>query len=328
MALLLLVGIGIIAGVNLIIYPSAVSIQALGSYAQPASPASIREDMVDQGGFLASTTVESPVAADQSAISLSDASADRVTATAYLVGNAVTGKTYMSSNIGAALPVASMSKLLTAIVATDMFSPTTTIEITPADTEVASDTSDLIAGEHFTLRELLEPLLLSSSNMAAEAIAGTVVGSSSPTASSSAKARYSFLEDMSQTAWKIGMPQAYFADPSGLDSHNQASAKDMFVLAQYLYKYRPDILDITRTAHAELATTSEHGSHEIDSTHPFVNDPRFIGGKTGRTFAAGETMLTILDIDDQPIVFIVLHSKYGYRALDTDILIQRYLQSI
>jgi D-alanyl-D-alanine carboxypeptidase len=134
----------------------------------------------------------------------------------------------------------------------------------------------------------------------------------------------SFMKLMSSISWEVGMPTAYFADPSGIDPDNHASARDMFALARYLYTFRPDILGITRTAHTFIATTTDHGSHIVDSTHPFVNDPRFIGGKTGRTPEAGETMLTMLNINNQPIVFIVLHSAIGERAQDTSILIDMF----
>jgi serine-type D-Ala-D-Ala endopeptidase (penicillin-binding protein 7) len=221
-------------------------------------------------------------------------SKNSVTASAYLVGNILTGKVYLSSRPDLVSPVASMSKLMTAIVATNIFDPESVIEITPPETMVASDTSNLQAGERFLFKDIVYPLLLNSSNVAAEAIA------------SSSSSRSYFMDTMSNTAWEVGMPNAYFADPSGLDPRNQASAKDIFKLAQYIYSHRPDIFDITRTPHANMATTTDHGSHNFDSTHPFVTDVRFIGGKTGRTLQAGETMLTVLRIDSQPIAFIVI----------------------
>jgi D-alanyl-D-alanine carboxypeptidase len=119
------------------------------------------------------------------------------------------------------------------------------------------------------------------------------------------------------------MPKTYFADSFGVSSNNVATAEDIFALAQYLYRYRPDILTLTRNSSSTMATTTDHGSHIITSTHPFVNDSRFIGGKTGRTPAAGETMLTILRINERPIAFIVLGSGIGNRASDTRSLINK-----
>lgn len=234
-----------------------------------------------------------------------------LTAKAYLVGNVKTGKIYIEQNSSQALPVASMSKLVTAFAATDMMSSTTAILISSSTLSVPPDTSNLTVGEKFTLEEILKPLLLSSSNVAAEAISVSGV-----------QDRTNFLEMMSSYAWEIGMPKSFFADPSGVSPLNIASAKDLFELAKYLMYHRPDILAITRTAETTIATTTEHGGHVVVSTHPFVKDQRFVGGKTGRTIEAGETMMTILNIDGEFIVFIILGSKYGARENDTRILIR------
>ena len=233
-----------------------------------------------------------------------------VSAKAYLVADLATGKIYVEYNAHAVLPVASMSKLITAIAVTDNIASTTRITIQPENTNVATDTSMIGAGETFTAHELLYPLLLNSSNIVAEALA-------------SSTDRTAFLELMKGYAWEVGASTAFFADPSGLNPLNSASAYDMFALAQYLYSSRPDILAITRIASTTIATTTDHGSHDFVSTHPFVLDPRFIGGKTGRTLEAHETMMTLLNIDSHPLAFIVLASDYGARARDTHMLIDR-----
>lgn len=230
-----------------------------------------------------------------------------ITARAYLIGNIDTGRIIFEKNSNIDMPVASMSKLITAIVATDSMSSTTNISISDQIT-VPSDQSGIASGESFTLNELLYPMLLDSSNIVAEAIA-------------SSSGRANFIEQMSGYAWEVGMPKAYFADPSGISPHNIASAKGIFSLAQYLYKFRRDILELTRITSHEVATTSDHGSHIFRSIHPFVYDEGFIGGKTGRTPEAGETMLTILEINKQAIAFVIMGANYGNRENDTRILI-------
>jgi D-alanyl-D-alanine endopeptidase (penicillin-binding protein 7) len=234
---------------------------------------------------------------------------------AYLVGNIKTGEIYLERNSNAVLPVASMSKLVTAFVATDILKLTDVISITEHTASTAPDKSNLIAGEKFSLKEILDPLLLSSSNVAAESIA-------------SSTDRIAFMKEMRSYSWEVGMPHSYFADPSGISSRNVASAHDMFGLAQYLYKFRPDILAITRIGTTSIATTTEHGSHTIVSTHPFINDLRFIGGKTGRTPEAGETMLTMMTLNEQPIAIIVIGSKYGAREWDTRKLLKQIEEKI
>lgn len=229
-----------------------------------------------------------------------------ITARAYLVGDVMTNEIYLQKNKSAVLPVASMSKLITAFAALDSMPASTIIEITPAETAVASDSSRISAGESFSISELMYPLLLSSSNVAAEALA-------------SSSDRIKFLTLMSSYAWEVGMPSTFFADPSGLSPRNLSTAEDFFALAKYLYKSRPDILAVTRTPEAKTATTSEHGAHDFINIHPFVRSPDFLGGKTGHTTEAKDTMLTIMRVANRPIAIIVLASDN--RKKDTDYLL-------
>ncbi|MDE1941145.1 MAG: D-alanyl-D-alanine carboxypeptidase, partial [Patescibacteria group bacterium] len=191
-----------------------------------------------------------------------------VSALSYLVGNVATGQILDRKYIDTVLPVASMSKLITAIAATDSMSSTTEVEITEPEAEAPPDGSHLKAGEKFTAHELLYPMLLDSSNIAAEALA-------------SSTDRDRFLALMNGYAREIGMNSTNFADPSGVDPRNRSTARDFFALARYIYRYRPDILAITRIVSTSTASTTEHGAHVFASIHPFVTDPRFIGGKTG-----------------------------------------------
>lgn len=282
--------------------------QALPRPLSPLSPSS--ESGRNRAPLAPSSSFYESNSAAKAGSAKSPVPADPVTAPVYLVGNVLTGTVYLEKGGSRVLPVASMSKLVTAIAATDALSRASTTEVTADEAALPGDGSNLRAGERFTVGELLYPLLLDSSNIAAEAIAST-----------SDRAR--FLDLMNGYAWEVGMPHTYFADPSGLNPHNTATAEDFFALARYLYKFRPDILALTTTGSSSVATTTDHGSHVFESIHPFIKDPRFIGGKTGRTPEAGETMLTVLKIKGMPVAFIVLGSDFGEREQDTRILIDR-----
>lgn len=234
-----------------------------------------------------------------------------ITAKAYLVGDLETGEVLFESRGDLTLPIASMSKLMTAYVGLMTMAPTTTIEISEQNTKVYPDQSNLRAGEKFQFSEILYPLLLNSSNVAAEAIA-------------SSYGRKDFLELMSSYAWEIGLPTSYFSDPSGLSPNNKASVKGFFELTKYIYKNMPELLSITRKVELSSATTTEHDFHRFTNIHPFARITGFVGGKTGRTTEAGETMLTILNMDNRPIAFIVLGSHFDKRKSDTDLLIAEY----
>ena len=243
---------------------------------------------------------------------VTETSSSTISVKAYLVGDTVTGKIYIEHSSSTLLPIASISKLVTAMTATAFLSSSTPVTITKEEADVPPDASNISPGETYTVAELMYPLLLNSSNVAAEAIA-------------SSSNRVDFLKNMSSYSQEVGMLNTSFADPTGLSGYNRSTAKDLFVLSQYLYKYRPDILNLTRTVMTYTATTTSHGSHAFTSIHPFIGDPRFLGGKTGRTLAAGETMITILNINNHPTTFIVLGSDNGAREHDTRLLIDRVL---
>ncbi|MEI8249321.1 MAG: serine hydrolase [Candidatus Taylorbacteria bacterium] len=301
--------IGILAGIRTIQYSTDSSIHApIVIPTSTENKQTTDQPALTYEGSFVSTSTRTTSSAPTSV-------GPHISAKAYLVGDLITGKIYIEHDAHAVLPVASMSKLITAIAITDNVASSTRITIQPDNTNVATDTSMIGAGETFTVHELLYPLLLNSSNIVAEALA-------------SSTDRNAFLELMKGYAWEVGASTAFFADPSGLNPLNSASAYDMFALAQYLYNSRPDILAITRIASTTIATTTDHGSHDFVSTHPFVLDPRFIGGKTGRTLEAHETMMTLLNIDSHPIAFIVLASDYGARARDTHILIDKVMSLI
>ncbi len=268
----------------------------------PRTPTEYKEEVISNDFYdkdLATST-------DQSQNTSPEVKKSPITAKSFLVGNVETGEIYMYRNMNTVLPVASMSKLITAIASMDQYSLSGTTTITDSNLD-RPDSVKYTSGEIFTVEEALQPLLISSSNIMAEALAST-------------SNRTKFMELMSSYAWEIGMPSSFFADPSGISPLNISSASDFFALAKYLYKMRPDILKITKIDKVIIATTTEHGYHEILSTHPFIHYPSYLGGKTGKTPQAKDTMLSILQIKGQPIAIIVLGSDN--RKADSDYLIK------
>jgi D-alanyl-D-alanine carboxypeptidase len=235
----------------------------------------------------------------------------KITAKSYIVGSIKTGKIYIQKNPDIVMPLASMTKILTALIATRNKVTTPDIEITAKDLEAPADESFLKLGEKYTTDEILYPLLITSSNVAAEAIADTA-------------GRDNFSRLMSDYSQEIGMDYSAFQDPSGVSMANVSTAHDMFNLAKYIFVNEPQIISITKTPRYTISTTTDHGYHVLISTHPFVNEPTFMGGKTGYTPQAGETMVTVMDIDGDAVAFIVFNSLKGKREADTRELISRF----
>lgn len=233
-------------------------------------------------------------------------------ADAYLVGNAETGQVYISHNSQTVSPIASISKLFTALEIYANMDPNQVIEITQPMLDVYPNSYGFALGEKFSLHELMYPLLVQSNNNIAEGIAMTY-------------GYDTFISKLNALATSLGMPVTHFQDASGLSNGNISNAHDLFIFAQYLYASHRDLLALTTTFSWTFASTTDHGAHLILSTDPFIGDPHLVGGKTGRTDIAGETMLTIFNYEfkgkNYPIAIIVLHSDPGQRQTDSERLL-------
>lgn len=242
-----------------------------------------------------------------------------ITAESYIVGDLQTGKIYLDRDSEHVFPIASLSKLFTALVATHIMDEAKEIVMTQPMLEAYGDAGHLVLDEKFTVRELLYPLLLESSNDAAEAYAQSF-------------GYKAFIDSMNSLALEIGMQKTSFKDASGLNPGNISTAKDLFALAQYFYKYEKELLEVTRQKTFELATTTAHGSHRFLSINPFVFYKPFIGGKTGRTDEAHESMVSLFNVEKNskiyPVAVIILRSNFGEREIDTEKILDKFTKSI
>jgi D-alanyl-D-alanine carboxypeptidase len=238
-----------------------------------------------------------------------------ITAESYLVANLLTGERYIQFNTDKVFPIASVSKLYTALVVHHLLDPDMSITITKEMLDAYGEAGNLMIDEKFTPDELLHFLLLVSSNDAAEAFAYSF-------------GYEKFIENMNAFAIEIGMKNTSFKDASGLSSGNVSTVNDLFKMAQYLYRSEPDILRISKTPEFNIATTTDHGAHKLVNIDPFVTYTEFIGGKTGRTIEAKESMVTLYNkkVGDMeyPIAVILLRSELGEREMNTEKLIEQF----
>jgi len=144
--------------------------------------------------------------------------------------------------------------------------------------EPYGSTKGLEAGEMFRLIELLYPLLIESSNDAAE-IMSFYLG------------KEKTIKLMNEKAKAILMEQTEFSDPSGFDQNNVSNAKDLFYLARYILNNRPPILEITKGKKAGYSSEISFDIENLWNKNIFINDPTFIGGKTGFIKTSKETAL-------------------------------------
>ena len=156
-------------------------------------------------------------------INISASSDFSVNAKAAVVYDVDNGSLLYAKNENARLPMASTTKIMTALVAIERENLNKKIEVDPRAVGVEGSSAYLRAGEEFTLRELLYALMLRSANDAAEAIAYAVAGSIE---------EFAFL--MNEKATLLGLCDTHFTNPHGLDDdEHYTTALDLARLTAY-----------------------------------------------------------------------------------------------
>ncbi len=211
-------------------------------------------------------------------------------------------------------PLASVTKLMTAIVATNTLAATQEITITPE--YFAVDTSDvtLSVGDRYTVADLMRIMLLKSSNVAAEALADFY-------------GHGRFMAAMNDHAVSLGMHNTYYNDPSGLSSGNQSSADDLILLARDLYQNYPSVLSITRMPRAIVTNLATGRKITVQSINNFAGQTDFLGGKTGYTDIADGNLLSIFKYKDRPVLVVIMGTDESQRFDNTQTLYNWFKQN-
>lgn len=196
----------------------------------------------------------------------------------YFIADVDNGTILAATDLQAVAPIASLTKLMTAVVAAERIDLDGRVQVT-SPTFVTSLIPRLSERSSVSMYSLLQLLLVESSNEAAETIAGEV-------------GREEFIEAMNAKARQLGMMDTTFVDPSGLGAGNESSLGDLYKLTRYIHQNRSFIFEIT--AKEELPSAYVGG--EFDGLVNFneVQDlDNFVGGKVGETIAAGQTSITL-----------------------------------
>jgi D-alanyl-D-alanine carboxypeptidase len=228
-------------------------------------------------------------------------------AEAVLAADLTTGARFMSQNAAERWPLASVTKFMTAAIVLDKMSSAQKITVTQDAFNVDPSEKNLHVGDTYAASDLLQFLLLPSSNVAAEALAD-------------AYGRTGFIAEMNVRAGAWGIAHTHYADPSGLAVGSQSSAADLVLLAQKIYSDYPDILKITRTPQVTVTEIGSGDQIVVKSINEFSGEKDFIGGKTGYTDQANGNLLSIFSYEGHPVVVVVLGTDDGTRFADTEML--------
>jgi len=235
-------------------------------------------------------------------------------------------RTLYEKNEAQVLPLASLTKLMTALVAHEILEETDTITI--SEEAVRQDgVSRLRAGESFDRQDLSDLMLISSSNDGAYALAyaaGAVLSETDPA--------NAFVQAMNIRAKEIGLSATFFKNPTGLDITLEeggayGTARDIAFLMEYIVRNEPVILAYTKDLEHNVRNTAGY-PHEIENTNYYVDQiPGLIGSKTGFTDLAGGNLVVAFEAGlNRPVVIVVLGSTRQERFSDVITLINEVKQ--
>jgi len=225
-----------------------------------------------------------------------------VRAAAAIIFNPVTGQILYEENSQDKRSIASITKVMTALVFLED-NPDLTSEVTIERSDVyAASTTYLRVNDRITDEELLHLLLIASDNGAARALARSSHGGIAQ-----------FVERMNEKAIELGLENTSFADPSGLNPDNVSSAFDLSHLITFAAS-DDRISSIMRTP--TYSVTTNRRTIPIHSTNHLLTsgDVDVMGGKTGFIGKAGYCLATLLRLPQgNPVAVVVLgaHSNNG-----------------
>jgi D-alanyl-D-alanine carboxypeptidase (penicillin-binding protein 5/6) len=233
----------------------------------------------------------------------------RITSGAAVLIDATSGEVLYSRSAYVRRSPASTTKLLTALVAVREGRLGQVVEVSRESAAVPGSSAHLRAGDRYTLRELLEGMLLRSGNDAAHAIA-TAVSPDVPR----------FAERMNRTALAIGARQTHFVNPHGLTAaHHYTSAADLARIAQVALR-QGEVRRIVASKELTLTPQDGHG-RPIRNTNSLLGSYLGAdGAKTGTTNAAGKCLIASARRGDVHLIAVLLKGgdRYGdaIRLLD------------
>ncbi len=225
-----------------------------------------------------------------------------------------TGQVLFGKNEDTQFYPASITKVMTALLTiencglqdTVTFSQTATTNL-----ESGAVTLDLTAGDQLTVEQCLYALLLKSANEVANGLAEHISGSVS-----------AFADKMNARAAQLGCTGTHFANPNGLnDASHVTTPHDMALIARAAYA-DPTLSKISTTTSYQIPATIKGGAKTVTMGHKMVypTDPRYypgmVGGKTGYTSKAGNTLVTCVEKDGTRLVAVVMKAS-GTHYTDT-----------
>ncbi len=229
-----------------------------------------------------------------------------IKAKSYCVMERQSRELLLAKNLDQELPIASVAKIMTAIVALENSSFDVELKVSSPAAAIGEAVMGLTAGERLTIEKLLYGLILPSGNDAAEVLAEGL-----------GPGRLSFINKMNAKAQSLGLYDTYFFNPTGLDGDTKdqtsfSTCLDQLALTNYAL-HNSRFAEIVATSYKEI--TYEQDKHkafylnnilELDRSYPGIK-----GVKPGDTPFAGETLVSYAENGGKQLITVLLGTQYS-----------------
>lgn len=267
--------------------------------------------VINETSFVTADAFASDLCVADGDINVDDAVVDMSEATAAGLFDLNHNSILYAKNIHERLAPASLTKLMTAVVALkygnpdDVITATSNVNITESGAVLCG----LKEGDRLTLNQALHVLLIKSANDAAVAIAEHIAGSVEK-----------FADMMNEEAKAIGATNSHFVNPHGLTADNHyVTAYDLYLIFNEALKHE-EVNEIIRMTSYETVYTDKNGKNKqfsFSNTNQYLTGASrapeqvsVVGGKTGTTIAAGSCLILLAkDTAGNPYIAVILRSK-------------------
>lgn len=220
-------------------------------------------------------------------------------ASAYAVIDFDSGEVLLNKNLSQALPIASITKVMTAVVSLDLASPEEIFTVSKKASRIEPTKIGVLPGQKYTLEELIKAMILTSANDAAEVVREGI------------DMKYKgdiFIRAMNEKAKFIGMKHTHFTNAQGFDTGDPFSTvEDLALLSHYALKTYPLIAQAAEMDYEFLPETTTHPQVDLYNWNGLIGVyPGISGLKIGNTDNAGKTTVVVAERDGKKLLAILL----------------------
>jgi serine-type D-Ala-D-Ala carboxypeptidase (penicillin-binding protein 5/6) len=195
------------------------------------------------------------------------------------------------------LPIASTTKLMTAIIATENLNQNQIVTVKPLNTLPLDSVMGLTNGDKIKVSELMHGLLIESGSDAAETLATSAGGTEAH-----------FVALMNEKAKQYGLTNTQFTNPVGHDAYgNYSTASDLAKLSRIALSNKQIAEIVAKKSY--VATSAPGKQYYLTNTNLLLSDPNYKGLKTGTTTDAGQCLIVLYDDGGRKILGVVLGSN-------------------